>query len=173
MDGNPSKHYVTIFLTSSVAENSPPLQTLEPDKCQGWEWVHWNDIWKIKQETPDILFEPLHHFLESFGSDIPPFLLSQPAYILGDIDNMHQIMQTPAGSRSGGEKRRACGRCRYGQCPYQAAAARPKTTWYCSYCKVFLHPGTCFEEFHKTPVKDKRRKVTNQTLDSFSVLNNA
>ena len=34
-----SKHYVTLFLQGEVAPNSAPLQTMEPHKCVGWEWI--------------------------------------------------------------------------------------------------------------------------------------
>ena len=39
MDGNPQKHYVTIFMKGVVSETSKSLVNNEPDKCE--EWVSW------------------------------------------------------------------------------------------------------------------------------------
>lgn len=72
-DGNikvEGKHYVTIFMTARVKANSwtgaapegprglgkqetnfpstnmpmPDARVMEPEKCAGWEWVHWEDF---------------------------------------------------------------------------------------------------------------------------------
>lgn len=38
------KHYVTLF-TVCVRENeSDEPRVLEPDKCEGWEWVSWDQL---------------------------------------------------------------------------------------------------------------------------------
>ncbi|KAF2019277.1 hypothetical protein BU24DRAFT_447815, partial [Aaosphaeria arxii CBS 175.79] len=41
------KHYVTVFVTAVVSEGSErkaPVN-MEPNKCDGWEWVAWRDMW--------------------------------------------------------------------------------------------------------------------------------
>lgn len=40
IDGNPEKHYITIFMNAVVNESSAELQNMEPHKCDGWEWVN-------------------------------------------------------------------------------------------------------------------------------------
>ncbi|KAI1094006.1 NUDIX hydrolase domain-like protein [Rostrohypoxylon terebratum] len=39
-----TKHYVTMFvLCRRVNENDQP-ETMEPEKCEGWHWVDWDQI---------------------------------------------------------------------------------------------------------------------------------
>lgn len=44
------KHYVTAFVLASAPEGEP--RTMEPEKCDGWDWFDWNDL-------PQPLFAPL------------------------------------------------------------------------------------------------------------------
>lgn len=39
-----SKHYITIFLVARLSDPSNQPQTLEPNKCEGWEWVSWQTM---------------------------------------------------------------------------------------------------------------------------------
>jgi 8-oxo-dGTP diphosphatase len=64
--GNLSKHYVTIFMRADVHEDSAALQNLEPDKCEGWDWMALEELQRLSHETPSLLFDPLLHFLQSF-----------------------------------------------------------------------------------------------------------
>mmetsp|Transcript_11483 Transcript_11483/g.34505 ORF Transcript_11483/g.34505 Transcript_11483/m.34505 type:complete len:153 (+) Transcript_11483:151-609(+) len=69
---NDAKHYVTIIMSASVAEDAEP-ENLEPDKCEGWEWQEWGDL-------PQPLFMGLQKLVDSgwqLGSDPP--LLPGPA----------------------------------------------------------------------------------------------
>ncbi|MGM7448278.1 nucleotide triphosphate diphosphatase NUDT15 [Idiomarina sp. ST20R2A10] len=45
-----NKHYVTIF--ALVEPLNGEAKTLEPDKCEGWDWFDWNEL-------PQPLFPPL------------------------------------------------------------------------------------------------------------------
>jgi len=36
------KHYITHFVVADCASGEPELR--EPDKCEGWEWLKWDDI---------------------------------------------------------------------------------------------------------------------------------
>jgi 8-oxo-dGTP diphosphatase len=65
--GNLSKHYVTIFMQADVHEDAALLQNLEPDKCEGWDWVSLEELQHLSQETPSPLFDPLLHFFQSTG----------------------------------------------------------------------------------------------------------
>ncbi|KAF8399190.1 hypothetical protein HHK36_015055 [Tetracentron sinense] len=45
-------HSVTVFMRTVMAGPCQIPQTLEPNKCDGWDWYHWNDL-------PKPLFRPL------------------------------------------------------------------------------------------------------------------
>lgn len=44
------RHYVTLFVVAESAAGEPERR--EPDKCEGWEWHHWDGL-------PLPLFAPL------------------------------------------------------------------------------------------------------------------
>lgn len=44
------RHYVTVFVIASPAGGA--LRTMEPDKCEGWQWFRWSEL-------PEPLFAPL------------------------------------------------------------------------------------------------------------------
>lgn len=48
----PPVHIVCIFMRAELSDPDQLPQTLEPDKCDGWDWYDWNDL-------PKPLFEPL------------------------------------------------------------------------------------------------------------------
>lgn len=48
------KHYITLYLVAKT-EGEPRL--LEPEKCEGWQWVLWDEI-------PKPYFLPVKHLLE-------------------------------------------------------------------------------------------------------------
>ncbi|KFM28499.1 Nudix hydrolase 1, partial [Auxenochlorella protothecoides] len=50
-------HWVTIFMEADCPQDCEPAN-LEPDKCQGWEWVPFNAI-------PQPIFHPLACLLDS------------------------------------------------------------------------------------------------------------
>ena len=54
------KHYISLFVF--IPEFEGELQLLEPDKCQGWDWYHWDNL-------PSPLFLPLTSLVESLGID--------------------------------------------------------------------------------------------------------
>ncbi|KAG9457248.1 hypothetical protein H6P81_001756 [Aristolochia fimbriata] len=45
-------HYVTVFMRSVPADSARPPETLEPEKCDGWDWYDWEHL-------PEPLFGPL------------------------------------------------------------------------------------------------------------------
>ncbi|MBR9691030.1 NUDIX domain-containing protein [Candidatus Woesearchaeota archaeon] len=49
------KHYITIFLLSDY--ESGDVKVMEPEKCQGWRWVSWEDI-------PKPMFLPLENMIK-------------------------------------------------------------------------------------------------------------
>jgi len=50
------KHYITIFMLSDWKSGEPKV--MEPDKCEGWEWVDW-------EEMPKPLFLPIQNLLKT------------------------------------------------------------------------------------------------------------
>ncbi|XP_070541943.1 nucleotide triphosphate diphosphatase NUDT15-like [Ptychodera flava] len=48
-------HYITLFMSAEIdATKEPEPLNMEPEKCEGWEWVKWDDF------PPDSqLFHPL------------------------------------------------------------------------------------------------------------------
>lgn len=46
------KHYVTLFVRADRWSGEPRL--MEPEKCEGWSWFHWNAL-------PEPLFVPLQN----------------------------------------------------------------------------------------------------------------
>lgn len=39
-----NKHYITMFMVCVREEESEEAQVLEPNKCEGWEWVGWEEF---------------------------------------------------------------------------------------------------------------------------------
>ncbi|CAJ2500406.1 Uu.00g032590.m01.CDS01 [Anthostomella pinea] len=39
-----AKHYITIFVRCEMIERDAQPEILEPDKCEGWHWMRWEDV---------------------------------------------------------------------------------------------------------------------------------
>jgi len=64
-DSVPQRHYVTICLAGhAVREND--LRNMEPDKCEGWEWVAVKDLMDDSGRYRP-LFVPLRHIFVTMG----------------------------------------------------------------------------------------------------------
>eukprot|EP00300_Choanocystis_sp_HF-7_P024902 c26491_g1_i1.p1 GENE.c26491_g1_i1~~c26491_g1_i1.p1 ORF type:complete len:152 (+),score=18.43 c26491_g1_i1:26-457(+) len=61
-----NKHYVTVFVKGTIT-NPSELQAMEPNKCEKWEWVKWDEL---RQLSPDALFLPLANV---FRTSYSPF----------------------------------------------------------------------------------------------------
>lgn len=58
-------HYVTIFMGCILDKNQvDQIMNTEPDKCEGWVWLPWEDVQVIPK------FMPLQHFIEEGGIDL-------------------------------------------------------------------------------------------------------
>ena len=68
IDGNPSKHYITIFMQADISSDSPPLSNNEPHKCEAWQWMNVQELQQMSEEDPRSMFEPLLHFFENDGA---------------------------------------------------------------------------------------------------------
>ena len=67
IDGNPDKHYVTIFMEADVAPDSPPLVNMEPEKCETWKWIDIDKLASLSESDSEGMFEPLMHFFQNNG----------------------------------------------------------------------------------------------------------
>lgn len=52
------RHYVTIFVLAEHVEGEPEL--LEPDSCEGWAWLSWQEVLAATPENSD---DDSHHWL--------------------------------------------------------------------------------------------------------------
>lgn len=50
------KHYITIFILADYDEGE--VKVMEPDKCEEWQWLSWNDL-------PSPLFIPIQSLLKA------------------------------------------------------------------------------------------------------------
>jgi len=49
------KHYVTIFVVGGLSKHSKQPALMEPDKCEGWFWVEWEEMksWATPELSED------------------------------------------------------------------------------------------------------------------------
>ncbi|KAH8650914.1 NUDIX hydrolase domain-like protein [Tricladium varicosporioides] len=75
-----NKHYVTMFMACVRDNESDEPEVLEPDKCEGWEWVAWEDLKKwvgieIRAGEGEVvkykLFLPLVNLLQQRPGVVP------------------------------------------------------------------------------------------------------
>ncbi|RYC78983.1 hypothetical protein BFJ63_vAg18138 [Fusarium oxysporum f. sp. narcissi] len=64
-----NKHYITIFVLCEMVDKNAEPQTLEPEKCEGWNWKTWGDLMKINssasgEQGEELLFLPLANLLK-------------------------------------------------------------------------------------------------------------
>lgn len=74
IDGNPLKHYVTIFMVGDIADDSAALKNMEPHKCESWNWLSWVDVLTVLDDTPERLFEPMRNLIATLRRAAPDFL---------------------------------------------------------------------------------------------------
>ncbi|KAI0186108.1 nudix domain-containing protein [Xylaria flabelliformis] len=48
-----SKHYITVFVQCIRQDTGAQPQIMEPNKCEGWEWISWEDIKKYSEHHDD------------------------------------------------------------------------------------------------------------------------
>jgi len=58
MDGDVNKHWITIAMHGHLRRDSSPLETMEPHKCEEWLWLSHPEIASIRNDSPNLLFEP-------------------------------------------------------------------------------------------------------------------
>jgi 8-oxo-dGTP diphosphatase len=68
--GDESKHYITIFMTADVSDTSPPLQNMEPHKCEGWEWMQISSLYDLHTSNPTLIFDPLRRLISETNYNI-------------------------------------------------------------------------------------------------------
>ncbi|KAM3087944.1 hypothetical protein ACMFMG_002012 [Clarireedia jacksonii] len=53
MEGD-GKHYVTVFMVCRCKERDEEARVLEPEKCERWEWIGWEDIVNVAEKGTDV-----------------------------------------------------------------------------------------------------------------------
>ena len=71
MVGNPMLHYITIFMHVELKPDSNPLMNMEPHKCEGWEWMNFDELKELHKVDPELLFDPLARFIDEGHSPFP------------------------------------------------------------------------------------------------------
>ena len=68
------KHYITIFMMAKCRVTDPPqvANTLEPDKCEGWNSYTWDDLKDYREQGK--LFGPLQRLVGESPSKVLEFL---------------------------------------------------------------------------------------------------
>ena len=64
--GDRSKHYITIFMRGRVHKSSPEPENMEPEKCEGWRWMSWEEL---SREDPLHLFDPLARLIGGLNQE--------------------------------------------------------------------------------------------------------
>lgn len=79
---NENKHYVTIFMCCEREDENQEAENLEVEKCEGWEWVTWEDLKKGwgtgSEEEGDVaerknLFTPLVNLIRQRPEVVPNY----------------------------------------------------------------------------------------------------
>ncbi|KAL5869377.1 hypothetical protein ACKVWC_010122 [Pyricularia oryzae] len=68
-------HYITLFVHCEMQDPDAQPETLEPEKCEGWEWKSWDQIKTMANQggETDELFAPIINLLRTqpdFGNEI-------------------------------------------------------------------------------------------------------
>lgn len=75
-----NKHYITMFMVCERMDNNDEAQVLEPNKCEGWEWIEWEELLrsvKAMNEAVDgevsgrRLFLPLVNLIDQRPGAVP------------------------------------------------------------------------------------------------------
>lgn len=65
IDGDDTKHYITVFMHGKIAMDSGELINMEPHKCKEWKWVDIDSLSAMSVTTPELLFLPMVHFFQN------------------------------------------------------------------------------------------------------------
>ncbi|KFA69730.1 hypothetical protein S40285_08116 [Stachybotrys chlorohalonatus IBT 40285] len=59
-------HYVTVITYCEVLEPDAEPRSLEPDKCESWTWMSWDELRALKGDSApgEVLFHPVHKVLD-------------------------------------------------------------------------------------------------------------
>ncbi|CAG8496863.1 14697_t:CDS:2 [Ambispora leptoticha] len=76
---NENKHYVTIFMCAKVADSNVEALVMEPNKCETWEWITWQEFIRggnsgkegnVKNKYRP-MFLPIEHYFKTRGENGP------------------------------------------------------------------------------------------------------
>ena len=68
-----NKHYITLYVVARYAKGQ--LENREPEKCDGWEWFHWNRLphprFLSLANLSQLSFDPVAFLKAAFDVDKP------------------------------------------------------------------------------------------------------
>ncbi|CAL3969975.1 unnamed protein product [Diplocarpon coronariae] len=69
------KHYITLFTVCTRSDNADVPRLLEPEKCEGWEWISWKEFLELVErdgeEGAKRLFVPLLNLVRQRPGIVP------------------------------------------------------------------------------------------------------
>lgn len=72
-----SKHYITLFMVSARSDSGADPKLMEPEKCEGWEWVSWTTLEETArkqiggEQQERTLFTPMLSLFQQRSGVIP------------------------------------------------------------------------------------------------------
>ncbi|KAK0702275.1 NUDIX hydrolase domain-like protein [Lasiosphaeris hirsuta] len=62
-----NKHYITIFAECKCIDPEQQPQRLEPEKCEGWSWMSWEEVesMAVDDRTSENIFLPVVNLIKS------------------------------------------------------------------------------------------------------------
>ncbi len=49
------KHYITLFMTCVREDEGAKPKNMEPEKCEGWEWIEWGEMKEVAKKEMEWL----------------------------------------------------------------------------------------------------------------------
>lgn len=69
-----AKHYTTVFLRAAWREGNGAVRNMEPQKCEGWDYVPVEELRTLCREDPARVFIPLRNALLGGMDPLSPAL---------------------------------------------------------------------------------------------------
>ncbi|BDD63585.1 hypothetical protein MPDQ_004240 [Monascus purpureus] len=67
-----NKHYVTLFMVCERVQPEQEAEVLEPEKCEGWEWISWAQL-QEGETAEKRFFTPILNLLQQRPGVLPTF----------------------------------------------------------------------------------------------------
>ncbi|GAW02559.1 nudix hydrolase 1 [Lentinula edodes] len=95
-----NKHYVTIWVACEMVDNQAVAENLEPEKCEVWEWVTWEELkrWAKLEvvERTDPGYRALFLPLLNIVAQRPDFKGDKRAQVCRTLEERFLVIERPA-----------------------------------------------------------------------------